>query len=445
MSSGFKITIKTLANQKYQLKVSPTETIAQLKGRLESELKLGAAGDSKLIYAGKILTDTQTIADTKIKPGEFLVVMISKPKGGKKKQKTQPVSTPSTGSNVPTSPQTPVTTPTPTPQTTVTPTPSTPTTTTVTQTQNTQPQTVAQTTTTTTTGSNPPKAYQEAAASLAMGSEYESTIAHLMGLGNFSHAQVVRALRAAFNNPDRAADYLFNGIPAGVAQQTGGGDVGQTPTTGQQQQSGTGQQQQSGTGQQQQSQQQTGQQQTGQQQQSGQQGQGSGTQTTPTTPTGTTGIPVGLTGLGRGLGSGGGGGDQSAAIRQMIQSNPQLLPLLLQQFASTNPQLVQALSQNPQAFQALMQSVASGGGLGGVGRGGGRGTGQGMPTGGQQVQRTSVPLTAEEKKSIDNMENLGFGRSKAIEAFLICDRNEDLAANYLFDHSGDDNGGGGGG
>jgi len=41
------------------------------------------------------------------------------------------------------------------------------------------------------------------------------------------------------------------------------------------------------------------------------------------------------------------------------------------------------------------------------------------------------------KKSVDNLEALGFGRSKALEAFLLCERNEDLAANYLFEHAGD--------
>jgi UV excision repair protein RAD23 len=33
-----------------------------------------------------------------------------------------------------------------------------------------------------------------------------------MAMG-FEHDQVVRALRAAYNNPERAADYLLNGIP----------------------------------------------------------------------------------------------------------------------------------------------------------------------------------------------------------------------------------------
>lgn len=42
-----------------------------------------------------------------------------------------------------------------------------------------------------------------------VGSEFEAMVANLMNLG-FEHDQVVRALRASFNNPDRAAEYLFS-------------------------------------------------------------------------------------------------------------------------------------------------------------------------------------------------------------------------------------------
>ena len=44
---------------------------------------------------------------------------------------------------------------------------------------------------------------------LVMGSEYDKTVADLMAMG-FTKEQATRALKAAFNNPERAAEYLVN-------------------------------------------------------------------------------------------------------------------------------------------------------------------------------------------------------------------------------------------
>ena len=59
-----------------------------------------------------------------------------------------------------------------------------------------------------------------------VGEEYERSITNLMEMG-FPREQVVKALKAAFNNPERATDYLLNviiilgeiqGIPESAAQ-----------------------------------------------------------------------------------------------------------------------------------------------------------------------------------------------------------------------------------
>ena len=75
-----------------------------------------------------------------------------------------------------------------------------------------------------------------------MGEQRNAAIANMEAMG-FPRAEIDRAMRAAFYNPDRAVEYLLNGIPenteeerAPTGQQRAGGQT-QTAaaTTGQQQ------------------------------------------------------------------------------------------------------------------------------------------------------------------------------------------------------------------
>lgn len=60
--------------------------------------------------------------------------------------------------------------------------------------------------------SNPADPYGQAASNLVAGNSLEQTIQHLMdiGGGSWDRDTVVRALRAAYNNPERAVEYLYS-------------------------------------------------------------------------------------------------------------------------------------------------------------------------------------------------------------------------------------------
>jgi UV excision repair protein RAD23 len=151
-------------------------------------------------------------------------------------------------------------------------------------------------------------------------------------------------------------------------------------------------------------------------------------------------FPDGIPNVGQGGGAGGEGGGgildflrdnpQFQAIRAMVQGNPQILQPMLAELQRQNPQLYQLINSNQEEFLALLnepapadalQNLAAGlGGLDGAEGGGG-----------QQIE-----ITEEEKAAIERLAALGFDFELAAEAFFACEKNEEMAANYLFDSAG---------
>jgi len=147
---------------------------------------------------------------------------------------------------------------------------------------------------------------------------------------------------------------------------------------------------------------------------------------------------------------------ENATFRQMvnlINTNPEMLPTVLQQIGTHNPELLQQIQNNHHHFLDLLNNASQsgsnsesnleGGNLEGVDGNAGaevgslgsrEQTGQQRDRANQpQGQRIELEITQGDRDSIDRLISLGFSELEAVEAYFACDRNELAAANFLFD------------
>lgn len=160
----------------------------------------------------------------------------------------------------------------------------------------------------------------EAESSLVMGDNYNKMVQNIMEMG-YERDQVVRALSASFNNPDRAVEYLIMGIPEHALTQGRPAPVGSEQAGNESRQSAPA----------------------------------SGGDESP------------LAFLRNQA--------QFQQMRNVIQQNPEMLNAVLQQIGQTNPALLQLISENQEAFVNMLNESddarqALGGGGGGGNEGG---------------------------------------------------------------------------
>uniref|UniRef100_K7B6X4 UV excision repair protein RAD23 n=1 Tax=Pan troglodytes TaxID=9598 RepID=K7B6X4_PANTR len=407
-----QVTLKTLQQQTFKIDIDPEETVKALKEKIESEKGKDAfpVAGQKLIYAGKILNDDTALKEYKIEEKNFVVVMVTKPKAVSTPapattQQSAPASTTAvTCSTTTTVAQAPI----PVPALAPTSTPASIPPASATASSEPAPASAAKqekpaekpaetpvatspTATDSTSGdSSRSNLFEDATSALVTGQSYENMVTEIMSMG-YEREQVIAALRASFNNPDRAVEYLLMGIP-GDRESQAVVDPPQAASTGAPQSSAVA--------------------------------AAAATTTATTTTTSSGGHPLEFLR----------NQPQFQQMRQIIQQNPSLLPALLQQIGRENPQLLQQISQHQEHFiQMLNEPVQEAGGQGG---GGGGGSGGIAEAGSGHMNY--IQVTPQEKEAIERLKALGFPEGLVIQAYFACEKNENLAANFLLQQNFDE-------
>ncbi|KAM7279335.1 hypothetical protein ACFE04_006469 [Oxalis oulophora] len=390
-----KIFVKTLKGSHFEIDVKPQDKIVDVKKTIESsqDENVYPAANQMIIYQGKLLKDDTTLDENNVAENSFLLIMLSK--APPRPVSTQPSTTPQNtappmiiaqSSPEPAVPTPSMAAPTPVPN---------------------PPQSIE------------PDVYGEATSNLVAGINLQTTIQELvnMGGGSWDRDTVIHALRAASNNPERAVDYLYSVsscLPlwfdlgrlmkpvsalvfisrlSGIPEQAEVPPVAQAPISGQVA------------------------------------NPPAQTQQSAAPATGPNANPLDL--FPRGVpyvGSNASTGtldflrssQQFQALRAMVRANPQVLQPMLRELGKQNPHLIRLIQEHQADFIRLINEPVEGEGN----------TADQLAS----VMPQSITVTLEEREAIERLEALGFDRSMVLEVFFACNKNEELAANYLLDH-----------
>lgn len=398
-----KLNVKTLKGTSFEIEATPEASVGEVKRIIESAQgqKVYPADQLMIIYQGKILKDDTTLEANKVAENSFLVIMLSKPKASS--------SGASTASKAPASQSQPATPPAPVASAARSPPSQAPVAASEPAPPSAQPSAVSDTPAPAVTASGDADVYSQAASNLVSGGSLEQTVQQIldMGGGTWERDMVVRALRAAYNNPERAIDYLYSGIPESVEAPP----VARAPAPAQQAPNLQAPQAQAAP--------------LAPVQPSG--GVSAGPNANPLNlfPQG---IPSGGANAGAGVGAGAGALDalrqlpQFQALLALVQANPQILQPMLQELGKQNPQILRLIQENQAEFLRLVNETPESGAGGNI-------------LGALAAQMPqAVQVTPEEREAIQRLEGMGFNRELVLEVFFACNRDEELAANYLLDH-----------
>eukprot|EP01028_Stygiella_incarcerata_P012007 TRINITY_DN7208_c0_g1_i2.p1 TRINITY_DN7208_c0_g1~~TRINITY_DN7208_c0_g1_i2.p1 ORF type:complete len:521 (+),score=191.52 TRINITY_DN7208_c0_g1_i2:145-1707(+) len=186
-----KLPIKPMSGAKFEVDVDDTETVLDVKNKITWVRPENPIETQTLIYRGQMLKDEQKLVDLKLDGSSFFVLMTrrmapaapKKPVDSEEKKVAEEKPAPAPAPvPVPAPAPAPFRVPIPAPA--PAPAPAVP-----------------------SSGG-----HDDSVNTLAMGESYAKAVEDLCGMG-FPKEDVEAAMRAAFNSPERAAQYLIDGIP----------------------------------------------------------------------------------------------------------------------------------------------------------------------------------------------------------------------------------------
>lgn len=334
----------------------------------------------KLVYSGKVLQDDKTITDSKVKEGDSIIFMVAKKKpvsdakpetktsetagAGKSETKATEASTSTAGNETSTS---------------------------------------GNSGTSNTSGVSGSGSGSGAVTSgggdFALGDEREASIQNIMEMG-YERTQVEAALRASFNNPHRAVEYLLTGIPESlqrpqISNAAASGAVSAPSAVSEADTSADADNTEGAEN---------------------------------LFEAAAAAAQQGESGAGSGTAGGADQGDdaQLRLLRTALQTNPELIQPLLEQLAASNPQVATLIQQDPEAFVRTFlgegEDIEFDDAEGELAAGeGGLGAGE-----------VAIQLSEQDESAIGRLCELGFDRNLVIQVYIACDKNEEVAADILF-------------
>ncbi|XP_048503246.1 ubiquitin receptor RAD23c isoform X7 [Beta vulgaris subsp. vulgaris] len=212
-----KIYVKNLKGKHFQIEVKPQDTVLDVKKNIESVkgANLFPASHQMLIYQGKVLIDGTTLEHNKVAENSFIVIMLSESMSSPGENSVAPAAMPTSESeSLPGEVAAAAMPKSKAPGTAMAPSVEASTTPPTTGTNLSLPASLPTPLPASVMSSSASESHvhSKTAPDLVAGNGLENTIQHILDIGGgiWDRETVLRALRAASNNPERAVEYLYS-------------------------------------------------------------------------------------------------------------------------------------------------------------------------------------------------------------------------------------------